>query len=262
MTLFVASEIARVYQQDNRNEVALRFYERIAKTYRKDGWNDLLTCICSRMVQCATQLDQPQVIFESLIEQLATCPASKVGPVHEQLITSAADFNGKIEINMDQIASFLTCDTAFKVSDVHVQGSPQWQMCLSNQSFSSLPSSFCISSVLVSFSNPVYDYSILPSFVKSSQPVILVLSTEKENHAVDLSLDAGRMVAYQKIFVPIECQDLSILVVTVCVETSNAKVHLIYKINERNSLKLNRKWLNENLEWVKLPGIKDQREIR
>lgn len=86
LTLFLASEIANAYAERNRPgvegqqladaEMALKFYERIAKTYRRDGWYDILGTILSTTRDCARQLKRWDLVLETCLEQLSPSKSS------------------------------------------------------------------------------------------------------------------------------------------------------------------------------------------
>jgi hypothetical protein len=49
----------------------LRFFERIGKTYRKEGWNLILTSILKWSIQCAKELGFWENVVEYLIEMMS-----------------------------------------------------------------------------------------------------------------------------------------------------------------------------------------------
>ncbi|KAG0231556.1 hypothetical protein BGW41_002159 [Actinomortierella wolfii] len=75
MTLFLASEIAGCYYSAGKFEMALKFFERIGKTYRKEGWNLILASILKWSIQCAKEQGLWENVVEYLIELLSpvTC---------------------------------------------------------------------------------------------------------------------------------------------------------------------------------------------
>lgn len=48
-----------------------RFFERIGKTYRKEGWNLILTSILKWSIQCAKELGFWENVVEYLIEMMS-----------------------------------------------------------------------------------------------------------------------------------------------------------------------------------------------
>ncbi|KAF9020250.1 hypothetical protein BGZ52_002720 [Haplosporangium bisporale] len=71
MTLFLASEIAGTYYTAGKFEMALKFFERIGKTYRKEGWNLILTSILKWSIQCAKELGHWENVVEYLFEMMS-----------------------------------------------------------------------------------------------------------------------------------------------------------------------------------------------
>ncbi|KAG0227447.1 hypothetical protein BGW42_002955 [Actinomortierella wolfii] len=71
MTLFLASEIAGCYYSAGKFEMALKFFERIGKTYRKEGWNLILASILKWSIQCAKEQGLWENVVEYLIELLS-----------------------------------------------------------------------------------------------------------------------------------------------------------------------------------------------
>jgi hypothetical protein len=258
MTLFVAKEIARAYEQDSKHEVAFRFYERIAKSYRKDKWNDMLACICAQMAECATKLNQAQAVFESLFEQLAISPPAKIDELYSAFAASQGLLGPKVEIDMDQIQSFLTVGIIFDQPNVHVQGNPSWQLTLSNVSNASIPSPFTITGINVMFSNSTFDTAVSASGEEQTARTSLTVSNGSSD-SMNMSLSPGMTAVYQKSFTPSESQDLSILCVAVNLAVNGQEIDLLYKISDRKE-QPKRQWLGADLKWKEVYGA--HRELR
>ncbi|KAI8814094.1 Gryzun, putative trafficking through golgi-domain-containing protein [Cladochytrium replicatum] len=71
MTLYLAAEIARIYQESGKQEMAYKFFERIAKTYRKESWPAILTAVVASSLICAKRLGMWDAVVESLVELLS-----------------------------------------------------------------------------------------------------------------------------------------------------------------------------------------------
>ena len=71
MTLFLASEIADEYFESNKYEMALKFYDRIAKNYRKEKWNAVLKTIIQKSLECAKRLRIWDKVLEYLTELMS-----------------------------------------------------------------------------------------------------------------------------------------------------------------------------------------------
>jgi len=61
------------------SRLVFRFFERIGKTYRKEGWNLILTSILKWSVQCAKQLEFWETVVECLVEMMS--PGTLIMPV-------------------------------------------------------------------------------------------------------------------------------------------------------------------------------------
>jgi hypothetical protein len=72
MTIFLASEIARIYQQNSEYEMALKFYERISITYRKEKWYTLLADILKRIKDCAFNIKNYKLFLSATLELINT----------------------------------------------------------------------------------------------------------------------------------------------------------------------------------------------
>jgi hypothetical protein len=71
MTLYLASEIAQEYFEAAKYEMALKFFDRIAKNYRKEKWHSILGSILRKSLDCARQLQLWTKCVEYLIELLS-----------------------------------------------------------------------------------------------------------------------------------------------------------------------------------------------
>lgn len=258
-SLFVASEIARVYQKDSKHEIALKFYERISKSYRKDKWFDLLCDVCSRMVEASIALNQPKSLFESLFEQMATAVPEQLLSINEKLLQWTNNTALNIEVDMDRIQSFLTVDALFDVTSVHVQGNPQWQLVISNMTNVSLPTSISVRKVIVNFSNNAFDHEIYPSEETSTNLLKKFIYAADKNVA-DLTLKPMSTVVFQKTFQPTEAEDLCFAKITLMLQANETEISLVYNISDRKVQK--RRWLSDNMRWIELPSNKNSKDIR
>lgn len=72
LTLFLASEIARCYFEiGGKWEMALKFFDRIGKTYRKENWYTVLSSVLDYTIACGTKLQEWHIVVESLVELLS-----------------------------------------------------------------------------------------------------------------------------------------------------------------------------------------------
>ncbi|RKP05858.1 Gryzun, putative trafficking through golgi-domain-containing protein, partial [Thamnocephalis sphaerospora] len=71
MTLYLASEIATEYFEAAKYDMAIKFFDRIAKTYRKERWYTVLQSILSRSLECSRPLSMWDKAVEYLVELLS-----------------------------------------------------------------------------------------------------------------------------------------------------------------------------------------------
>lgn len=115
MTLYLASDIARIYMKAQKHDLSLRFFERIVKSYRKEGWSVIFNLVISEMIECAKKIGHWDVAVGGLIE-LCTDVGEELAasrwPELKALLWSPEQFQAKsakdIVIDMDQINTFGT----------------------------------------------------------------------------------------------------------------------------------------------------------
>ncbi|KAG0035770.1 hypothetical protein BGZ81_000063 [Podila clonocystis] len=166
MTLFLASEIAGTYYTAGKFEMALKFFERIGKTYRKEGWNLILTSILKWSIQCAKELGYWENVVEYLFEMLSSDMPSteaKRQSIFDELVsilyTDIHPANtvphSPLVLSMPYINSFVSCAIQFQHRQAFVSSESKFQVQLSTSSGSgALPQPFRISFVQVEFSDP------------------------------------------------------------------------------------------------------------
>ncbi|TRM69045.1 Gryzun, putative trafficking through golgi-domain-containing protein [Schizophyllum amplum] len=70
-TLFIAYRIAQTYQTSGKFDMAVRFFERIAKTYRREQWGEMLRPLLTTWYDCAKLLGDMEMSVRLLMEMLA-----------------------------------------------------------------------------------------------------------------------------------------------------------------------------------------------
>uniref|UniRef100_A0A8H7Y8D4 Trafficking protein particle complex subunit 11 domain-containing protein n=1 Tax=Psilocybe cubensis TaxID=181762 RepID=A0A8H7Y8D4_PSICU len=70
LTLWIAYRIAQTYYEAGKFDMAVRFFERIAKTYRRERWNSMLRPLLSTWYACAQQLGDVELSIKLLVEML------------------------------------------------------------------------------------------------------------------------------------------------------------------------------------------------
>ncbi|BGP36865.1 hypothetical protein JCM10449v2_000767 [Rhodotorula kratochvilovae] len=76
MTFCIANEIASAHFEAGKFDMALKFYDRIAKSYRRDRWRDVLDSILERAFRAATKCEDWEAAIRTGFELLA--PTSKI----------------------------------------------------------------------------------------------------------------------------------------------------------------------------------------
>ncbi|EMD33144.1 hypothetical protein CERSUDRAFT_118207 [Gelatoporia subvermispora B] len=69
--LWIVNRIAETYCMQRKYQVAVRFFERIARTYRGEGWNSLLLPLLTMWYRCAQQLGDMELSVRLLVEMLS-----------------------------------------------------------------------------------------------------------------------------------------------------------------------------------------------
>ncbi|KAG9036541.1 hypothetical protein FRB95_008596 [Tulasnella sp. JGI-2019a] len=69
-TFFIAYCIAETYHASGQYDAAIRFFERIAKTYRQEQWGSMLRSILTMWYDCARQLGEVELVVKLLFEML------------------------------------------------------------------------------------------------------------------------------------------------------------------------------------------------
>ncbi|PIL33423.1 hypothetical protein GSI_04045 [Ganoderma sinense ZZ0214-1] len=70
LTLWIAYRIAQTYYESGKFDMAVRFFERIARTYRRESWESLLHPLLSQWYKCAQQLGDVDLSVKLLVEML------------------------------------------------------------------------------------------------------------------------------------------------------------------------------------------------
>ncbi|KAG7091150.1 hypothetical protein E1B28_010203 [Marasmius oreades] len=70
LPLYIAYRIAQTYQDSGKYDMAIRFFERMAKTYRKEQWRSLLVPLLSTWYACAERLGDVDLCVRLLVEML------------------------------------------------------------------------------------------------------------------------------------------------------------------------------------------------
>lgn len=72
LTFHIACRIAQTYRDSGKFDMAIRFFERIARTYRKERWGAMLKPILSMWYACTRQLGDVDGSVRLLIEMICS----------------------------------------------------------------------------------------------------------------------------------------------------------------------------------------------
>lgn len=226
MTLYLAAEIAGTYYETGKFEMALKFFERIGKTYRKENWYMVLTSILRWSLRCAKELQSWDRVVECLVELLASelpMPEQKRADSQKELMdvlnrpsTSAAEDGNNsgsepqaLTIQMDQINPFLQCQVQFKARSSFVDTPTHFQITVKSQPDSPpLPLRFTRMRIL--FSDAQYNYDITDAGLDESaaQPTEMI-SCDDEKTA-NLVFVKNQTKVFQGSITPRSCEDLKV----------------------------------------------------
>lgn len=185
MTLYLAAEIAGTYYETGKFEMALKFFERIGKTYRKERWYTILTSILRWSLRCAKELESWDRAIECLVELLSDAlpmSDSKRTDVQAELLqlldrqvpsssADALDLPRPVMINMNQINPFVHCGVQFQTATNFVNTPLTFQITLQANKTSPPTDHFRFSAMRILFSDPRYNYYLLESGEPSDMAV-------------------------------------------------------------------------------------------
>ncbi|GAA5897386.1 hypothetical protein JCM8208_003259 [Rhodotorula glutinis] len=138
MTYCVANEIALAHLEAGKADMALKFYDRIAKSYRRDGWRDILDSILERTFRAAVLCDEWDAAVRAGFELLA--PSSKIAVAQREqyaqelleILETRAPPPGKARVQLDtaDIAPLLDCHLTFLRPSAHAAEPVPFQLVL------------------------------------------------------------------------------------------------------------------------------------
>lgn len=161
LTLWIAYRIAHTYYESEKFDVAVRFFERIAKTYRKEKWKHMLRPLLSTWYACAQKLGDVELMATLLVEMIGYAQnVDESITLQEDLLAvfkSSVPVSAKRPLVVDLKESDPLLDTmlVFWTPEVRVGEEAGFQLSLAtptNMDLSALP----IDSVTITFSNGYY----------------------------------------------------------------------------------------------------------
>lgn len=70
MTLYIAFRIAEAYHGGGQYDMALRFFDRISKTYRREKWGTISDRIRELWIDCARKEGKKEEVVRVLVEMI------------------------------------------------------------------------------------------------------------------------------------------------------------------------------------------------
>ncbi|KAF7721040.1 hypothetical protein EC973_005523 [Apophysomyces ossiformis] len=269
MTLYLAAEIAGTYYETGKYEMALKFFERIGKTYRKENWHMVLTSILRWSLRCAKELGSWERTVECLVELMAdTLPVAE--QKREEIQRELMDILDKKEkpplvINMDQINAFVLCDAQFQKDMVSVDTALRFQVTLKTNA-QSPPLPFRFGSLRILFNDPQYNHILMDNHEEADSADLLLLDcsdrltkvTEGEytgwyTASTNLAISRNQTKVYQGTIMPNVCGDMKILGVCLDIVGSSWSVGLNYSFDSVADSKL-----TSRRRWYEIMGDKEQ----
>ncbi|THV06232.1 hypothetical protein K435DRAFT_773423 [Dendrothele bispora CBS 962.96] len=136
LPLWIAYRIAQTYYDSGKFDMAVRFFERIAKTYRREQWGSMLKPLLETWYACAQQLGEMELSIRLLIERLGhDSDESDPGALEEDLLAifkSTVPSSPDDPVIIDNIESQPIFDTnvVFWSSEVKINESAAFQLTL------------------------------------------------------------------------------------------------------------------------------------
>ncbi|KAI8355688.1 Gryzun, putative trafficking through golgi-domain-containing protein [Blakeslea trispora] len=248
MTLYLAAEIAGTYYETGKFEMAVKFFERIGKTYRKEKWHMVLTSILRWSLRCAKELASWDRAIECLIELMSDdlpMADNKRNDVQKELLDILASSDKSPEehkhlvVQMDQINTFLSCQAQIKQQKNFVSTPVEYQILVKTDK-TSPPTPMRFQTVRILFNDPQYNVVLKDAGLEETLPPSIDLvdfSSQLEKIVdeedkyqgwftaqADLRVHKGQIKALQGSLVPHECGELKIL--SVCFDLVSPYWHV------------------------------------
>ncbi|KAJ7496837.1 Gryzun, putative trafficking through golgi-domain-containing protein [Mycena latifolia] len=150
LTLWIAYRIGQTYYESGKFEMAVRFFERIAKSYRREKWGLLLRPLLATWYACARQLGDVELSIRLLVEMLgygveeADDPASleeDLLAVLKSSVPSTPDAEPMV-VELAESQPMFDASVVFWAPEVKVGEPAAFQLCLTaptNPTLAALP---------------------------------------------------------------------------------------------------------------------------
>ncbi|EPB84242.1 hypothetical protein HMPREF1544_09034 [Mucor circinelloides 1006PhL] len=284
MTLYLAAEIAGTYYETGKFEMAIKFFERIGKTYRKEKWHMVLTSILRWSLRCAKELGSWERAVECLVELMSDdlpMAENKRNDIQKELFdilrvhpAANAEQHAPLVIHMDQINTFLACQVQIK-KQTNFVGAPVDYQIIVKTNKKSPPMPFRFSAVKVLFNNPQYNVILKDAGAEQEPKSVELIDfsqdlskiTEEGDYKdwytakADLQVFKGQTKALQGSVIPQDCGELKILGVCFDIITPQWQVELKYALDKiiEEQPASRRKWLESYADGKPVYKILDGR---
>ncbi|KAG6382017.1 Gryzun, putative trafficking through golgi-domain-containing protein [Boletus reticuloceps] len=177
LTLWIASRIAQTYYQSGKFELAIRFFERIAKTYRREKWNAMLRPLFLTWYACAKKLGDVELTVRLLVEMIGYGDIDEPGSLQDDLLTllktSVPFSNEALVVDLKESEPILNTSVVFWKPDVRVGEGVAFQISLAAPSDAVIPD-LPIHSISILFSEGCRPITIHHDASAQPDPVRLV----------------------------------------------------------------------------------------
>ncbi|EKM81164.1 hypothetical protein AGABI1DRAFT_37866 [Agaricus bisporus var. burnettii JB137-S8] len=237
LTLLIAYRIAQTYYNSEQFEMAIRFFERIARTYRREHWGSMLRPLLTTWHSCAKQLGDVELSIRLLLEMIGhDSPDEEYPTILEEDIVAVLEStvpkspDTPFIVDLADAKPLFNTDTVFWSPSVKVGEAAAFQISLS------APTSVSISSLPIS-SLAVYlgDENDSPAVVIRHSPEMQIEKAEP----VQL-IDAGCIIPREPVEVNAKLQwgVGSIIVVTGTISSDVPTVSKLVLTLELNAWKI------------------------
>ncbi|PPQ63022.1 hypothetical protein CVT24_005968 [Panaeolus cyanescens] len=159
LTLWIAYRIAQTYYDAGKFDMAVRFFERIAKTYRREKWNQMLHPLLSTWYSCAQRLGDVELSIKLLIEMLGHDIADPDEPsaLEEDLIavlksTVPTSSEEALVVHLEEARPIFEVSSVFWSQEVEIDDQAAFQLSLTSPRLVTI-SSIPFSKLTVKFSD-------------------------------------------------------------------------------------------------------------
>ncbi|CAG8671699.1 3712_t:CDS:10, partial [Acaulospora morrowiae] len=265
MTLYLASQIAETYFEAGKYDMALKFFERIAKTYRKEKWHTVLESILHWSLRCSKEFGTYDNVIEYYIELLSDqfqMSEQKRVEIQKELmdVIYKSELSNSISprhvvIDMNEINSFLNCHVQYKDFETFV-GTPTYFQVIFSSPPSTPPLPLRFTFLRFSFNDSYFNYYLddngQDEIVDGNLQWIDCKDCSREEREgeghvwikkTNLSVLRGTTKVFEGLLVPKECGELTLQLVTLGFVTANWKIEFRFDVNSFRDEILKRKWL-------------------